>query len=113
MTVQSLKFLVQGSAESPYEVKFTLNGENLNAFCTCPAGQKGLHCKHRLSILAGESGSVISGNQDDILIVKSWLPGTGVEVAIHNMEQAEFDFTVAKGKLSRAKKELAKALLHN
>jgi len=110
MTVQTLKFLVQGSAESPYEVTFTLDGNNLNAYCSCPAGKNGQYCKHRLSILAGESGSVVSGNQEDILIAKSWLPGTDVEIAIHNIAEAQHEFDEAKKKLSIAKKQLAKAM---
>jgi uncharacterized Zn finger protein len=48
-------FLVQGSAAEPYKVIFKLRDDkNLSAYCTCQAGQKGTHCKHRINILRGE-----------------------------------------------------------
>ena len=39
--MQEIKFLVQGSANEPYETSFFKDGEKLSAFCTCPAGTFG------------------------------------------------------------------------
>jgi len=105
-----IKFLVKGSSAVPYTVSFTLDGLNLNAFCTCPAGKKGQYCKHRMSILRGESEAVVSSNIDEIPIVRTWLKGSDVELAIHNIAEAEHDIDEAKKKLTLAKSALAKAM---
>lgn len=35
--MNQIKFLVLGSSEYPYEVNFIKRGNNLSAYCTCPA----------------------------------------------------------------------------
>lgn len=102
-------FLVQGSAVEPYKVTFRKIGENLSAYCTCPAGDNGQYCKHRFSILGGFTDGIVSGNESDVTVVTSWLSGTDVEVAMENVMDAEEKFEEAKRKLAVAKKQLAKA----
>ena len=107
-----IKFLVQGSSNSPYEVTFIVEGKNLNAFCTCPAGEKNQSCKHRMAILRGETDAVVSANKDEASIVRSWLAGSDIELAIHDLAEAEHDFEEARKKRDRAKKALVKAMHH-
>ena len=103
-------FLVQGSAEEPYKVTFQKKGNNLSAYCTCPAGENGQSCKHRFRIFDGRDEGIVSGNKDEVMIVKSWLPGTDVEAAL--LEVAEKDILLEKAKedLSIAKKKLARTM---
>jgi len=113
MTVEHspIVFLIQGSSENPYKVTFTFNSQgNLNAFCTCPAGQKGQYCKHRMSILRGDGKAIVSGNQNDIVVVRDWLTGSDVEMAIHDLGEAEAAAEEANKQLSKAKKALATAM---
>lgn len=102
-------FLVQGSANEPYKVTFQKNGNNLSAYCTCPAGDNGQYCKHRFNILGGMKDGVVSGNEPDVEVVTSWLTGTDVEAALNDVMDAEELFEIVKLKLSTAKKQLAKA----
>jgi SWIM zinc finger len=108
--VKSIQFLVQGSSDNQYEVRFDFDGSNLNAYCSCPAGMNGQYCKHRLAILAGESEKIISENAADVSVVQSWLPGTDIELAIHDLAEAEHEFDLTKKKLALAKKALARAM---
>jgi hypothetical protein len=109
MTTNEFIFFVQGSANEPYKVIFQKTGENLSAYCTCPAGQNGQYCKHRFNILDGLSDGIVSGNGDEVAVVTTWLPGTDVENAMNDFMDAEEQFESAKVKLSTAKKRLAKA----
>lgn len=102
-------FQVQGSAKAPYKVTFTKDGNNLSAFCTCPAGDNGQCCKHRIDILGGSIAGIVSGNEADVQIVASWLPGSDVDAALNAVMGAEEKADLAKRKLSNAKKLLAKA----
>ena len=59
-----LEFLVQGSDPTPYKVTFTIDQGDTKATCTCKAGLIGILCKHRLSLLDGEKGALVSDNSD-------------------------------------------------
>ena len=109
--MNKLEFLVQGSAPEPYHVLFQKNGTNLTATCTCPAGEIGQYCKHRLRILAGETTGIISDNAASVPEVQSWLPGSDVEAAFSELDKAELELDAAKKKVSICKKRLAKSLL--
>ena len=76
------EFLVQGSEPTPYKVVFRKDGAELKADCTCRAGVNKLLCKHRLSILDGDKGAVVSDNFDQVAEVVSWLAGSKVGQAI-------------------------------
>lgn len=108
--MEEICFLVQGSAEEPYKVTFHKKGNNLSAYCTCPAGLNGQYCKHRFRILEGSAEGVVSGNLADIMIVKSWLPGTDVEAALMEVAEKEKALEKASKALSIAKKSLARSM---
>jgi hypothetical protein len=107
--MEEICFLVQGSAEEPYTVTFRKNGHNLSAYCTCPAGENGQHCKHRMNILVGITHGIVSGNETEVQVITSWLPGTDVEAALTAVIDAEKRYERAKSELSAAKKRLAKS----
>lgn len=109
--MEDICFLVQGSAEEPYKVTFKKNGSNLSAYCTCPAGENGQYCKHRFRILDGCNEGIVSSNKDEVMIVRSWLRGTDVEVALMEVAEKERIFEKVKKDLSIAKKKLARVML--
>jgi len=108
--MEELVFLVQGSSADPYEVTFIKDGTNLTALCTCPAGTYGNFCKHRISILEGNTQSISSDNADQAATVVGWLPGTDVDVALAEMREAESKADPDKKDLSTAKRKLARAM---
>ena len=108
--MESIEFMVQGSADEPYHVVFTKEGNNLNAYCTCPAGEFGLYCKHRFDILAGKTKAIVSDNIDQAPTVQSWLPGSDIEDALKKLEKAEQEYKRAKKLVSEAKKNVAIAM---
>ncbi len=108
---QEISFEVQGSAAQPYRVVFERRSTtNLSAYCSCPAGENGQYCKHRFSILDGETKGIISGNFDDVKIVQSWLPGTDLEKALVKLHDLETEADKINKALAAAKKEVAKAM---
>jgi len=109
--MEDIYFLVQGSAEEPYKVTFQKEGVNLSAYCTCPAGENGQCCKHRIRILDGSEEGIISENVSDVKIVKTWLAGTDVEKALIQIVEKERVLEKAKKELSAAKKKLARMMM--
>lgn len=108
--MESLSFLVQGSATEPYQVSFRKDGHNLSASCTCPAGAIGQYCKHRFNILDGVLDGIVSNNENEVVKVAEWLKGTDVESALNAVTEAEQEAERAKQRLSKAKKHLAAAM---
>ena len=108
--MEELIFSVKGSSPEPYEVTFIKDGSSLTALCTCPAGQFGSYCKHRIAILDGKSDSISSGNADQAPTVTEWLVGTDVEAALSELRAAEKTTEFAKEDLAALKKKLARAM---
>lgn len=108
--MEELIFLVKGSSKEPYEVTFIKDGDSLTALCTCPAGTYGNFCKHRISILDGNTQSISSDNAEQAPKIVDWLAGTDVEAALSEMRDAEKNSDPDKSVLNAAKKKLARAM---
>lgn len=60
-----LVYLVQGSASTPYQVRFRGEGPGLVAFCSCPAGKMSkTFCKHAAALLKGDASRLVDGSAD-------------------------------------------------
>ena len=108
--VDELVFLVKGSSAEPYEVTFIKDGNSLTALCTCPAGQYGNFCKHRISILDGNAAAISSENAGDVPKVLAWLSGTDVEAALIELREVENGANADKKNIISAKRKLARAM---
>jgi len=109
--MESLEFLVQGSAEEPYRITFSRRSPgNLSGYCTCPAGENGQYCKHRFRIMNGDREGLVSPNWRDVATIGQWLSGSDVERAMSSVLAAEVELDAAKKGLSAAKKALARSL---
>jgi SWIM zinc finger len=108
-----IKFLVQGSDPAPYEVVFDRKGDSVGATCSCPAGMKGpvgQCCKHRIAILCGDGDGIVSPNASDVKIVRGWIAGSDIEIALTQLTEGEVEREKARRKVAAAKKALAKVM---
>jgi uncharacterized Zn finger protein len=111
--MEQLVFHVQGSSPEPYKVVFTRRiNTNLTAHCSCPAGENGLYCKHRLEIIDGNKKAVLNPNLDDIKTLQSWLIGSDIEKALLRVRELQAEAEKIKKELTLAKTILAKAMRH-
>lgn len=106
----TLTFYVQGSAPEPYRVTFSRSGQNLRAYCTCPAGENGQYCKHRFKLIAGSTDGVVSPNAHDVQRVGEMARGTDVAAALEKLLELDAMESEIRAKLSAAKKALARAM---
>jgi uncharacterized Zn finger protein len=109
--METITFKVQGSAPEPYITIFKRSGAKLTAHCSCPAGEVGQYCKHRLNILHGIIDGIVSGNKSEVQTIMLWLKGTDVELALKQVREAEEKLDEAKKQLNGFKKKLARTLL--
>lgn len=110
MSLSELSFQVKGSSAEPYEVTFIKDGDSLTALCSCPAGQYGNFCKHRLSILDGDSRAIVSDNIDRVPTITDWLQGTDVAAALSEFREIEKSSDQPKTALVIARRKLARAM---
>lgn len=110
MSLSELSFQVKGSSAEPYEVTFIKDGDSLTALCSCPAGQYGNFCKHRISILDGDGRAIVSDNADSVPTVVDWLQGTDVAAALGEFRELEESTDKPKSALVAAKRKLARAM---
>lgn len=110
MSPSELTFRVKGSSAEPYEVTFIKDGDSLTALCTCPAGQYGNFCKHRISILDGDTRAIVSDNADSVPTIIDWLQGTDVAAALVEFRELEASADKPKSALVSAKRKLARAM---
>lgn len=106
----TVSFAVRGSAAEPYLVTFHLAQGTLAAFCTCPAGDQGQACKHRLSILAGDTSGIVDVDPEAVTAVRSAMVGTPLAAALLSLAQAEAEAAAAKADVTAAKKQVAAAM---
>lgn len=108
--MNELKFRVRGSSPEPYEITFIKDGDSLTALCSCPAGEFGNFCKHRIAILEGNGKAIVGDNGDQVATVLGWLPGTDVAAALAELRAIEGAKDEPKSALVAAKRKLARAM---
>lgn len=108
--MQRLEFLVEGSKGDEYRIIFERDGDHLNAYCSCPAGDSGTHCKHRFALMDGEVEDLLSDNEADIKILKEMMVGTDVERIYKEVISTQSEYDKIGERLKTIKKELARAM---
>ena len=108
--MEQLTIQVKGSSADPYELTFIKDGDSLTALCTCPAGNFGGSCKHRVAIFDNDAAAVVAGDEGKVAVVVEWLGGTDVAAALQEMRAASAAPDATKASLAAAKKKLARAM---
>ena len=107
---QEIRFLVKGSAKEPYTVEFFKEDNNIKTKCSCPAGRYSTPCKHRISILTGNTMGIVSDNKDDVKKVVTWIENTEIASALdYYLEMKELEKN-AKKEADKAKKLFEKVM---
>jgi uncharacterized Zn finger protein len=108
--VIALLFHVQGSEPEPYSVEITVDGPALAVRCTCVAGKLGQWCKHKMSLVTGDTKSLVSSNPEDVALLVRLIPQTSAAALIKEVIEAEQQAEDAKQRIKLGKAALAKAV---
>ncbi|MEO5363386.1 MAG: hypothetical protein H7838_07150 [Magnetococcus sp. DMHC-8] len=104
-----VRFQVSGQNKKVFDVVFMKDGTNMTANCSCTTGVDGI-CQHRINILSGSTQEIISGNADDVKKVTSWIGGTDIGKALHDVVRANLVLRNATDDFNDARKRLGKAM---
>lgn len=109
--IGAIEVRIEGSTGTPYVATFIREGDFLQTTCSCQAGQKKTHCKHRLALFAGDLSSV-RGAFSPLLAkqLSAMVKGTPVEAALQELDAAEVEAKAAAERVKRAKKFLNRVM---
>jgi len=107
--MDELKFKVRGN-EGDYLVSFKRSGNNLTATCTCDAAAYGMHCRHRILLMTGDSSIIISKNKDDIGKLLEMIKEADVEEALKDVLETQKQLEALEKEFSNKKKKLARKM---
>lgn len=96
-----LHFQMEGSQGDGYDVEADRIGDAVRITCTCEAGQRGIHCHHRLELLRGDVTSLVSNNADDVTKLAVLIEGTKLAAALVTLTAAEAAQAAAKSERDR------------
>lgn len=95
MSEQELLFYC-GSHSSPgetHEVSAQWTEEELILFCSCPAGQRGIPCRHLLGVIANDSTILLEPNNadqlQDLALLQTWLADTTCLADLNRLAEME------------------------
>ncbi len=111
--METIEIEIRGSQPEPYLVEILKHKDNeLEMVCDCPAGQNSTHCKHRIGLLIASYESVIYGETtiEDLKKLATWIPGTKLERALHEVKAAEVELENQKKVVKNAKRKLARIM---
>lgn len=103
----ALKFMVSGSQGDEYEIRAAKKGTEMWISCTCPAGQFGTYCKHRMALLNGQVDALLSGNEKDVEKLAKILRGTTLEKLMDERFALEKEIAKLNGRNRSVKKKIA------
>ena len=111
MHTDTIEVSIEGSTGAPYFASFSREGDSLKTACNCPAGEKRIHCKHRLALFAGDL-SAVRGAVSPRLVeqLSAMVRGTQVEAALQELEAAEVEAKAAAERVKRAKRFLDRVM---
>jgi len=106
-----LEFVISDTAGQIYQVAAKRSDDNLTITCSCPKGEQGDLCKHRLALLHGDGSGLVSNNPDDVLKLGDLIIGTDVEDLMIKFARCEAELETVKHDLDKLRLNLAAAMM--
>jgi uncharacterized Zn finger protein len=114
MGIKKLEILAKSSSsETPYTVECYLEENKISVFCSCPAGDNRLLCKHVKKIVAGDESILYDKNQkSELQMIVDNLKGTEISVLVSELDRQESIMEEAKRDAEKLKKKLKPLILN-
>ncbi len=113
MVIKKIDILAKSSSSDiPYTVKWHLEENKISVFCSCPAGDNRMLCKHVRKIIAGDNSILYDKNQKkEMEAIRNHLKETEIPLLLSELEKHESLLEKAKRNVEEAKKKLSNAIL--
>ena len=100
------------SSDTPYVVRCYLEENKVSVFCSCPAGEYQMLCKHVRKIIAGDDSILYDTNQkNELEKIRNHFQKTEVPSLLLEIKKYEDLLEESKRNLKKAKKNLENVIL--
>ncbi len=96
---------IQGSSSTPYLVEMTFHEQEMAILCSCPAGEKNVLCKHRVSTVKNILGGI---EGDDNIATK--LINAGYHEVFFHLDFLEKEAVRIKNEIKSYKKIISEKM---
>src|SRR4030042_3150979 len=101
------------SSDTPYVVRCYLEENKISIFCSCPAGDNRMLCKHVRKIIAGDASILYDRNQkNELEEINNHLQETQIPLLLLEIDKSEDLLEEAKRNVKKAKKNLENVILN-
>ena len=101
------------SSDTPYIVECYLEENTVSVFCSCPAGENQMLCKHVRQILAGDDSILYDRNQkNELEKISNHLQKTQIPSLALELKKSEDLLEEAKKNVEKAKKNFKNMILN-
>lgn len=99
--MKKVAFKVAGeSTGQEYELVAEPTNGGLRFTCNCPAGSRGLMCKHRQAIIDGDLTAVLAPDLSDMTMLQSWIKTSRISTLSLTIAALEDEIQAAKRRIS-------------
>ncbi len=111
--MEKIELLAKSSSgDGSYLVTFTRNKSGLSINCTCPAGQFGQLCKHKLRLSDGIRSMLFDQGQiDELEQVQAWIAGSGYPELFERLNDLESEQVRLKKEIKDTKAMLGRVMV--
>jgi len=101
------------SSNTPYTARCYLEENKISIFCSCPAGDNRMLCKHVRKIVAGDASILYDRNQkSELEKISNHLQETQIPLLLLEINKSEDLLEEAKRNVKKAKKNLENVILN-
>ena len=101
------------SSDTPYTVRCYFEENKISVFCSCPAGDSRMLCKHIRKIMAGDDSILYDINQkNELEVIKNYLTETEIPLLLSELDRYDSILEEAKKNADKLKKKLKVLLLN-
>jgi uncharacterized Zn finger protein len=110
-TKENIMLFAKSSSGAPYTVTFDLEENTILAFCSCPAGDNRMLCKHIIKMISGDKSILYDDTQKHLLNqILSHLDNTPIPLLLSELDVSEKMLAKVQKDTKKAKKNLEKAI---
>lgn len=106
----TLRFAVRSSSGDDYELTARQTASGVRFSCQCQGAEWGQLCKHRVSLMMGDTKLLSDGKPDEISLLMDWCRQDGVLADLDAISDLENNITRAKASIAKLKKKIASRL---
>jgi len=109
--MEILVLIKSSSQPEPYGVTVSVESDALAIRCTCPAGEWGKYCKHKVAVVLGDTTTLYGDDQLGCFEeARKWVVASSLPTLFAEISDAEKKAAAATALAKKTKEKVARAM---